>query len=351
MNDLQDSLFTPPSHKFSASDHVIGTTLFHWFVTGGGQISGPWIPINGRDSWDGSVDFWKWMIKQLMAADIDVLYVIVIPSMEEQRGNLFMALYQLRSEGWDVPKVCPFFDPMITYSIYGHHGDASTEEGKDEVVGHYIRFYKQYFAVNKDDYADDYIYTQDDRPVLNVWHVNTMIDNYDQLTRNDVTNRLNSAFGNEHPIFHNDIVMITNEISPSFSFADEKVAQFELQEYYHVTDYNNVQTCLLKPGYWDQNVRDPGYCLHRDGGSHYRSSWNDVISNSSTIDRVQIESFNEYDEGSGIYAARTDTIYRIPNNTENDVWSDSNDPWEYIKDTYNGARQYNMYPDYGASII
>ncbi|MCD6367057.1 MAG: hypothetical protein J7L46_05915, partial [Bacteroidales bacterium] len=350
INDLQDSLFTT-GYNFQTSDHVIGTTLFHWFTTNGGQLASPWIPINGRNSWDGNVDFWKRMIKQLMRAGIDVLYVIVIPSMEEQRGNLFMALYELRSEGWNVPKVCPFFDPMITYTIYGHHGDASTSEGKDEIVGHYIRFYRQYFAVNTDAYADNFIYTQNNRPVLNVWHVNTMIDNYDQLTRNDVTSRLSAAFGSVHPIFNNDIVMITNEISASFSFADEKVAQFELQEYYHETNWNGINTCLLKPGYWDQNVRTPGDILTRDGGTHYRDSWTQIINNASSINRVQIESFNEYDEGSGIYAARTDTIYRIASNTNTDVWSDSNDPYEYIKDTYEGAKQFNMFPDYDASFL
>jgi hypothetical protein len=350
MNDLQDSLFTP-SYNFHVNDHVIGTTLFHWYTTNGGQLSGPWIPVEGREQWDGSVEFWKRMIKQLMMADIDVLYVIVIPDMEVQRGNLFMALYELRSEGWNVPKVCPFFDPMITYTVLGYHGDASTEAGKDEIVWHYIRFYKQYYAVNTDPYADDYVYTIDGHPVLNVWHVNQTIDNYDQMTRNDITSRLSAEFGAEHPIFNNDIRMITNEISPSFSFADEKVAQFELQEYYHETDWNGIKTCLLKPGYWDKNVRDPGYILHRDGGVHYRDSWQQVLDNSASINRVQIESFNEYDEGSGIYAARTDTIYRIPTNTDDDVWSDSDDPYEYLRDTYNGAREFNVFEEYASTIL
>ena len=350
INDLQDSLFTP-SYNFHVDDHVIGTTFFHWYGPGDWQYSGPWIPIEGRDQWDGSVEFWKRMIKQLMMADIDVLYVIVIPTTELERGNLFMALYELRSEGWNVPKVCPFFDPIITYDLLGYHGDASTEQGKDEIVWHYIRFYRQYYAVNTDPYADDYIYTIDGHPVLNVWHVNTKIDNYEQMTRNDITSRLSAEFGAEHPIFNNSIRMITNEISPSFSFADEKVAQFELQEYYHETNYNGITTCLLKPGYWDKNVRDPGYILPRDGGSHYRDSWQQVVNNSSNINRVQIESFNEYDEGSGIFAARTDTIFRISTNTDTDVWSDSDDPYEYLWDTYVGARQFNVYEDYASTIL
>ena len=34
------------------------------------------------------------------------------------------------------------------------------------MVGHYIRFYNQYYSVNTDDYADDYIYTLDDIPLF-----------------------------------------------------------------------------------------------------------------------------------------------------------------------------------------
>ena len=56
------------------------------------------------------------MIKEVMAANIDVLYVELIPYMEAQRVNLFLALNQLRREGWDVPKVCPFLDPEISRS-------------------------------------------------------------------------------------------------------------------------------------------------------------------------------------------------------------------------------------------
>ena len=354
MNNLQDSLFTAGEH-FSVNSHVVGTTLFHWFGLNEGQVTGPWIPLNGRDSWDGSVGFWKRMIKQLMRADIDVLYVIEIPQMDEKRGNLFMALYQLRAEGWHVPKVCPFFDPMITYSILGYNGDASTTEGKDEIVSHYIKFYKQYYSVNTDQYADDYIYTQDNIPVLNIWHVHLKIDNYDQMTRNDIADRLAAEFGGSHPIFFNSIKMITNAISPTFSFADEKVPQFELQEYKYDTLYNGIRTSLLKPGYWDQNVRNPGDFLPRDGGTHYRNSWNAVVNSPYPIHRVQIESFNEYDEGSGIYAARTDTIYKKTdggmNNTNNDIWSDTGNPFEYINDTYDGASQFNDFNDFEATVL
>ncbi len=344
-----DSLMVEGYH-FSVSDHIVSTSFFCWYGPGEWQLNGPWIPVNGRGSWDGSVEYWKRMIKQVMAANIDVLYVELIPVMEDSRVNFFSALMSLREEGWNVPKVCPFLDPEITYTLLGYHADCSTEEGKDELIGHYIRFYKQYYAANTDKYADDYIYTQNDHPVLNIWHIQLHIDNYDQLTRADVTNRLSAEFGAEHPIFNNDIKMINNAYSPCFSFCDERIYQFEMQEYKIDKDWNGINSSLLKAGYWDQNVRDPGYILYRDGGSHYKTSW-DAVNDDATIDRVYIESFNEYDEGSGIYAAKTDTIYRISSNTETDTWSSSNDPWEYIKTTAAGAAKFNDFDNLNAKII
>ncbi len=350
---VADTLMAHGNH-FSVNSHIVATSFFGWYGEGEWQLNGPWIPVNGRESWDGSIEFWKRMIKEVMFANIDVLYIELIPVMQQSRGNLFIALNQLRAEGWNVPKVCPFLDPEITYSMLGFHADCSTEEGKDELIGHYIDFYEEYYSANTDPYADDFIYTQDGHPVLDIWHIHLHINNYNQLTRDDVTSRLAAAFGSEHPIFNNDIKMINNAYSPAFSFADERIYQFEMQQYKIDKYWKGINSSLLKAGYWDQNVRYPGYHLPRDGGSHYKQSWIEVNSDTS-IDRVCVESFNEYDEGSGIFAARTDTIFKKTdggvNNTGNDVWSSTNDPFEYLKTTALGAAQFNDNQQLNAKII
>lgn len=325
-------------YNFKVADHVVGTSMFHWYTSYGGQVSGPWIPIEGRENWTGEVEFWKRMIKQTMAANIDVFYVHLIPHMDQQRINLFQALYELREIGWDVPKICPFFDPMITYSIQGSNVDVSNEAGKDELMSHYIRFYEQYYSQNQDEYADDYIYTIDGKVVLDTWHVHLNIINFAQLTRYDVESRLSSHFGMDHPVFYNGIRMITNAVSPTFSFADEKVHQFEVHEYYIMKEHNFIKSAQIKPGYWDQNVRNPGYIMPRDGGRKYKNAWSLL---GQYVHRVYIESFNEYDEGSGIYATKTDEIYFNSINTSSDTWSDTDDPYEYIKTTAAGAAAFN----------
>ncbi len=353
VQEYPDSLLIEGNH-FEVSSHIVSTSFFCWYGQGEWQVVGPWIPIDGRESWDGSQRYWRTMIKQLMAANIDVVYVELIPMLETNRGNFFLALKSLRAEGWNVPKVCPFLDPEITYSVLKYNGDCGTEEGKDELIGHYIRFYKQFFDANTDEFADDFIYSQDGHPVLNIWHIQLHIDNYDALRRSDVTNRLRNEFGAKHPVFNNSIKMINNAYSPCFSFTDERIYQFEMQEYKIDKNWNGINSSLLKPGYWDQNVRNPGYLLHRDGGSHYSESW-DKVNADHSIDRVYIESFNEYDEGSGIYATKTDVVYRKTdggmNNTGNDIWSSANDSYEYIKTTASGAAKFNDFKTNDSKIL
>jgi len=229
-NTTSDSLLTS-GDNFTTNSHIVSTSFFCWYGQGEWQVKSPWIPEEGRNAWDGSINYWKSMIKQTMYANIDVLYIELIPLVEQSRGNLFIALKELRAEGWDVPKICPFLDPQITYSVLGYSANCATSAGKDELISHYIRFYQQYYLVNTDQYADDYVYTQDNRPVLNTWHIQLDVQNYNLLTRNDVTSRLSAALGATHPIFNNDIKMINNAISPAYTFADERVHQFEVHQY------------------------------------------------------------------------------------------------------------------------
>ena len=333
----QDSLLSADPN-FSKSSHVVATSMFHWYGAYAGQVSGPWVPIEGRENWTGDAEFFKRMIKQAMAANIDVFYVHLIPHMDQQRINLFQALYELRTEGWDVPKICPFFDPLITCDIVGHNFDVGTEAGIDEFVSHYIRFYEQYYSQNQDEFADDYIYTIDGKVVLDTWHVHLNLTNYGQLTRSDIESRLEYEFGIDHSIFYEGIYMITTAISPTFTFADEKVYQFEVHSYYKEKEHNNIVSAQIKPGYWDQNIRNPGYILKRKGGREYKYAWTKV---NSSVNRVYIESFNEYDEGSGIYASKTDVIYKTSINDSDDTWSSSDDPYEYINTTAFRAAQFN----------
>lgn len=346
------SLYTQ-GRVFNITDHIVSTSVFCWYTATGGQLSGPWLPLDGRPNWTGTSAWWQGQIKQIMMANIDVMWVHLVPDWEPQRYNLFTALNQLRAQGYDVPKVAPFLDPMITWSGMPLV-DLATTTGKDTFVWPYTRFFQQYYSVNLDPYADTYIEQIDGKVVLDTWHVKNNVSNLNSLTRDDVESRLRTALYPAHPVFNNGIRMVTNAYNvPTLSFADEKVLQFEMSVYnLEVSYYNGVETVRtvqLKGGYWDQNVRSPGQILKRNGGNNYRNAWNAV--NRATTTRAYIESWNEYDEGSGIYAAVTIPPYCINGNTSTDTWSSTNDPYEYIHTTATGAASFNDTPSLGAKPL
>src|SRR5437867_1631352 len=86
--------------SFNSTDHIVSTTVFHWFGATDGQQIGPWRPLEGRPSWDGSVDFFKRQIKDIMDANIQVMYCHLMgdPAHEQKQINLFQAAGELRAQ-------------------------------------------------------------------------------------------------------------------------------------------------------------------------------------------------------------------------------------------------------------
>ncbi|MDP5169895.1 MAG: T9SS type A sorting domain-containing protein [Bacteroidia bacterium] len=346
----QDTLYGPAPVAYTNSSHLVSASVFYWYGPVGGQLSGPWVPVEGRVNWTGLPVWWESQVRQIMAANIDIMYVHLMPYTEEVRLNLFRALSAMRAKGYDVPKVAPFLDPLITWDGKPNI-DVATTEGKDSLAAQYIRFYTQYFTFNTDAYADDYIAKIEGKPILDTWHVFLNVDNVDSLKKSDLSSRLSLAFGQTHPFFNNGIHMVTTALNfPIFSFSDERVAQFEINNYFHATTFNNIKSVQLKAGYWDQNIRNPGDFLPRDGGVHYADAWALI---DSSVNRIYVESWNEYDEGTGIYAGSVAPPFIKPGsgNTNTDTWSSSNDPYEYIKTTSVGAALFNDYPVLDAKFL
>lgn len=345
------NLFSPPPRELATSSRYVSATVFHWFLSNSGQSSGPWRPLEGRSAWTGEPEFWQDQIKQIMSANVDVIYVHLIRHAEEQRVNLFRALSQLRAQGYDVPKVAPFLDPLIIWDGKPRI-DLATVAGKDELVGEYIRFFQQYFSANNDPQADNYLAKVNGKIQLDTWHVQINTANQKALTRGDVESRLVAAFGKEHPVFKNGIHMVTTKISPTFTFVDEKLAQFEVNEYLVESKTGDYVSAQIKAGYWDQNVRNPGSILLRDGGRHYVDAWSKAANNRA-LRHVNVESWNEYDEGTGVFRANTGApyIHAGSGNKATDTWSNSRNPLEYIKTTAEGARAFNDVPDRAAHVL
>ncbi len=340
-----------PGRIYSRYVPFVGTSVFHWFLPTEGNVSGPWKPLEGRLAWTGEPDFWVGQIKQIMMANIDAVYLHCINNFEQQRVNFFRACNQLRREGWAIPKIAPFLDPF--YMWREKPIDVGTRAGKDEFVRHYIRFFDQYFSENNDHLAATDLLHIDGKPVLSSWWVYSMLQNLEDLKREDVERRLIAALGARMPSLRNGIYMMSTAlIDPDYSFSDERMIMFSGYCYALHCVHNGIDVWHVQAGYWDQNIRQPGFFLPRDGGKHYRSAWEIVPCNLPYVHRVYVESWNEYDEGSGIYAADPGPpVVNQGINSNSDVFSAHNDPFEYINTTARGAARINGRPEDDAVIL
>ena len=171
--------------SYSQTTKTVSTSVFVWCP---GQSSGPWVPtggVGGAPGWNGEPPFWQDQIKQMMAANIDTMYVHTYGGSTEQMTNLFTAHRQLRTQGYDVPKIAPFLDPII---VWGNPGlDLATTAGKDAFAQAYTDFYGHYDAANIGDvYADSYLAKVDNKPLLTTWHTLQV----DSTSSNKVPERL-----------------------------------------------------------------------------------------------------------------------------------------------------------------
>jgi ubiquinone/menaquinone biosynthesis C-methylase UbiE len=336
---------------FARLQTFVATTVFHWFTPTAGNRRGPWRPLGGRESWTGEEAFWRDQIKQIMMANIDAVYLHCIDKFEEQRMGFFRAYAALRREGWDVPKLAPFLDPFYLWREAPI--DVATSAGKDEFVRHYIRFFEQYLAANADPMAESYLLRIDGRIVLTTWWVAHLLRNVQSLSRRDVERRIAAALAARLPALARGIHMMTTAlIDPDLVFSDERMVMFAGYAYAIHSVHNTIDVWHVQPGYWDQNIRKPGYLMPRDGGRNYRRAWEIVAANMPNVQRVYVESWNEYDEGSGIYAADPSAPFRdAAMHDEEDVFSDRGDPFEYIRTTAAGAARVNGRPAHDARIL
>ena len=186
--------------------------------------------------------------------------------------------------------------------------------------------------------------------------------NVSSLTRADLQSRLKSGLPG-HALFQNmpttGTFMIDGCDQQHFNsgLEDERLAMFESNAYYSNDTWDTgigtkgSRAAMLHPGIWTQNIASPGVFVPRDGGSHYRDAWTQAVAARGTVKHAYVESWNDYNEGEGIYAASAGPPLIVSGNPNTDTWSSTNDPYEYIKTTANGARQFNDIPDLGSTIL
>jgi len=343
--ELPKYLGTPGS-AFKSSERTVGIYVFHWYSPRAGQTKSVWKPLEGRENWDGSVDFWKRQVKDIMDANVDIMYVHLIDEHEDKRVNLFQAYADLRAGGYRPPSIVPFLDPAITFYGHGKHMpnvNMSIPRDRDAFSEQYARFYDQYFSVNTDEDAASYLGMMDGKPMLNVWSVGApQMKSKDALERQHVEGYLRERFPD---LFAKGVFM--SSIIPDktgLAWSDEWNRSFV--GYCGAYWLKDKGVASLKPGHYDTLDR----FLARDGGKGYAAAWDDIIADRS-IQRVLLESWNEYTEGTGTYeVANLEPDWSDPGYKPHpDVWGES--PRTYIDITAEKAARFNTIPDLDAKVL
>ena len=89
--ELAEAQAPPPlftsAPTYSSTNRYVATGVFQWFTAQWRPAHGPWRPLEGRANWTGRPDWWQGQIKQMMTANIDVLYVHLDPGHRNSSGS------------------------------------------------------------------------------------------------------------------------------------------------------------------------------------------------------------------------------------------------------------------------
>ncbi|MBI2049114.1 MAG: hypothetical protein HYT29_01615 [Parcubacteria group bacterium] len=321
------------------TEKLIGPVVFHWFTANSGQWTSPWIPIEGRRAWDGGVDFWKSQERLMRQAGFNMELFQVSYHNDLQQKNHLLAISDNRRKMLSTPKIVPFFE-SASFLSYSEEKDLRTARGREDfyqVIKKWFEMYLEVFygAQSSGRLLDASQLASIDRKVLvAVWYV-PLKDNY---VPSDFFRYLSGellldfgfeAFWSVHP---NWISGGPDEINYLFT-GPEPVQR-------------SGRGADLLVGFWPPDRSYPSRrFLPRNNAESYKAGWDEIIAHKDSIDRVYVESWNEYAEGSGMYPAVpmshflkdghlsstpdarcwTEPCHQVQ---ERDSWGDS--PWLYI---------------------
>ena len=296
------SALPPPpvteGRPFHSEDRLVVAYVFGWYTATTGQTLGVWHPLEGRAEWDGSVAFWKRQVKDMMDANIDLIYVHVIYIFTEERANLFRALQELRKQGYQVPQIAPWFGPAFTFHP-GHLGpiDLCDPSDRDLFMDQVEGFYLSYYAV--DPSAAPFLATMDGKPMLAMWSWGTRVSNPQCLPRATFESELFARLG---PGFADGVYFASIAPPNGFDWSDEYNRAFV--GYTGGYSLVNAHLAVLKPGQWDLLDR----FLARQGGAGFSAGWDELLATPG-LRQIRIESWNEYTEGTGIFEGDPSQAY------------------------------------------
>jgi hypothetical protein len=302
----------PPPEEvdpFAPDVHFVGTWMDAAFQgTTAPECGSPWWPVGGFTTWDGSIEFARTQLLDMMSANIDL--VGVRHDTKDATGatgyrftsmvNVLTAALQLIEEGYRPPRIFMFLDTVAVNQAYfasqGVDLDVSVAAGQAELYSYVEAFYSEARSTFGARYWQPGIARYTGWPMAAFWHTGTgSIVGADNLFVEDLRTRFAASFGiGPYVIGHPDGW-------GAWAATDEVTTMFGPSSYYlrDGNDYAEKPTINLTPGYWNP-LGDAAY-LARAEGSHYNAAWSDAKGSRTFVDHIWIDSWNRVEEGSGIF--------------------------------------------------
>lgn len=281
-----------PDHRSAGEgrprDKLAGPVVFHWFAPGRGQRHSAWPPLEGRHLWNGSVGFWKSQDRAMAEAGFNMMLFDVVNGFEEEMRNHLRSLRDLRRDGVPVPRVALFITPesFPCFRCRKRFRNPVESARLDAIV-------LQWLQEAIDVVGLDGLATVDGETVLlGLWFLPGVDDAPD-----DLLDRLRDAVRRRLGLD----LFITAHRDWRSQRPDEINYLFNGLEPMRRGSGRNAD---LLVGFWNVEMPNDDRFLPRAAGSTYTMAWESVLAEREEIDRVYVESWNEYVESSGMYPAR-----------------------------------------------
>ncbi|MFQ5742656.1 MAG: hypothetical protein ACE5HV_03590 [Acidobacteriota bacterium] len=266
---------------------LVGPVVFHWFTAMRGQIFSAWLPLEGREGWDGSVEFWNRQDREIVEAGFNFIFFDIADDYRPQMYNHLNSLRQLREAGEQVPLVAPFIAPEA-FRCFSCRKDFTRASG----FGELRQILDNWFTIAGSVVGPEGLARVEDGCLLvGLWAIPGA-----EKAPADILGRLADSLRGDPGV---DVYWSTHVVWEPAG-PDEVNFLFNGLEPMRMGSGRNAD---LLVGFWNVEKKRDSRFLPRANGTTYEMAWESVLDNRDLIDRIYVESWNEYAEGSGLYPA------------------------------------------------
>ena len=283
---------------FAEPEIWVGPVYFSWFRVNRhgsvmGQYYGPWVPLEGRRAWDGSVAHHKRHLAHIAKARFNMIFAVDTWEYRREQSNLFAAIREREATGRKVPRVAPYF-AAGSFECRECPLDFATVEARRD----FYRVVKQWFLrffEHRD--AGDLVWI-DGKVLIGLWWV-AGAETARPAFFTEMNRRLARDFGFQATWSANYTWQQAEPDEINYLFGSLSALESNPQ--------GNVD---LLVGFWPPEGQARDAFLARDGGVTYATAWDQVLGGITACAegadlprRISVVSYNELTEGSGIYPA------------------------------------------------